>query len=129
MCPWYNQQHRRKIMNRIPFIKTAMGINVIMNGENRLIPVDHEHHDTILAGLRAGNFAIVALLDELKNKMEDFSGVDFQLVHGELLFRGNPYPNKFITDQVMKMLDKGYKAAPLLRFLEKVEQNPNPQSV
>jgi len=116
-------------MNRVPFIKTAMGINVILNGENRLIPVDHEHHDTILAGLRAGNFEILSLLDELQRKIADFDGVDFQLSHGELLFRGKPYPNKFITEHVMKMLDKGYKAAPLLRCLEKVEQNPHPESI
>ncbi len=116
-------------MNRIPFITTAMGLNVIINGESRLIPSDHEHYVTVLNGLRAGNYAIVALLDELKRKIEDFDGVDFQLSHGELLFRGQPYENKFVTEQVFRMLDAGISAKPLLNFLEKVEQNPNPDSV
>lgn len=114
---------------KVPFITTAMGINVILEGKSRLIPKDHQHHDTILSGLRAGNYEVVSLLDEMKKKIEDFDGVDFQLSHGELLYRGKPYENTFVTRQVMTMLDKGYKAQPLLNFLSKVEQNPHPESV
>lgn len=116
-------------MNKIPFITTALGVNIIKDGKSLLVPNDHKHYQTILDGLRAGNFEVVELLDEMKKKIQDFDGVDFQIVHGELLYRGNPYPNKFVTDQVLKMLEKGFKAAPLIRFLEKVEQNPNPASV
>lgn len=116
-------------MNKVPFITTSAGINVIINGENRLIPKDHEHHDTILNGLRAGNSDVVNLLDELKRKIEDFDGVDFQLSHGELLYRGQAYDNQVVIDHVMRMLDAGIKAKPLLNFLEKVNNNPNPESV
>jgi len=116
-------------MKRVPFITTAMGINVILEGKSRLIPHDHKHHDKILEGLRAGNFEIVHLLDELKRNIENFDGVDFQLVHGELMYHGQPYENEAVVKQVMKMLEKGYKSKPLLNLLEKVSQHSNPDSV
>ena len=120
-------------MNRIPFITTALGLNIILNNESRLVPTDHEHYQTILDGLRAGNFEVVNLIDEKKNKLKEFIGeineVDFQISHGELLHRGKPYENEVVTKQIFDMIDKGYSPQPLVRLLEKVESNPNPNSV
>ena len=75
------------------FITTAAGLNVIVEGENRVVPKDHKSYNEILAGLKAGDFSVVNLLDEFKKAVEDFDGVDFQIVAGELLYRGQPYDN------------------------------------
>jgi hypothetical protein len=116
-------------MSKIPFITTALGVNAIINGENVLIPKDHKNYETIIACLKVGDTNVVNLINEFKLKIQDFDGVDFQVVNGELLFRGKPYTNNVIIDHINKMVEKGYQAKPIINFLEKAEQNPNPESV
>ncbi len=111
------------------WIRTATGINVIVKGESKLVPVDHKHYKQILAGLQANDASVLELVDELKRRINDFSGVDFEILGGELLFRGQPYHNDVLTEKILAMIDRGFEAAPLVRFLEKLEQNPQPESV
>lgn len=116
-------------MNSLLWIMTGDGnINIIVNGVVKLVGTDHENYDKILAGCVAGDSNVINLIDEMKIKINNFDGVDFSIQDGELLFRGTPYSNAVLSAKILKLIAKGFQPAPLVRFLERLELNPNLRS-
>lgn len=116
-------------MNSLLWIMTGDGnLNIIVNNTVRQVGTDHENYAKILEGCKANDSNVVALIDAMKIKINNFDGVDFSIQDGELMFRGTPYANKVLSGKILELIDKGFKPTPLVRFLERLELNPNPRS-
>lgn len=116
------------------FIRSGHGnIHIILDGVSYLIPTDHKNYDIINSAVEDGDIetlrepAILSIAVAMQ-PIADFGGVDMSIESGELLYRGQPY-HRQLGEEILKQIEKGYDPAPLLRFLEKCENNPNRGSV
>lgn len=112
---------------------TVSGLTIYTQGGDTIgVPLNSPHYKDVLKELENANEhseqTIRKILFQKQQKVKDFSGVDFEIIAGELLFRGKPYENEVFTRMLFESIEKGCKPGPLIRFLEKLEQNPNVES-
>jgi len=113
------------------YIKSGQGnIHVVLDGNSRIVAVGHRNYDKIAEALDIGDVEVLRSPDlfNVTSAIQDFVGVDMEVRAGELFFRGKAYCNT-LGDEILKQLAAGYAPGPMLRFLEKCENNPDPASV
>lgn len=90
---------------------------------------DHPHWDEILQGVLSGDLNALDLFDLALTAGKKFQRVSERVTHayGKLYFDGNEI-NSTLGDHIVAMLAAGEEFGPTVKFLEKLETNPNEHS-
>ena len=96
----------------------------------------HANFEQIVAGALAGDEKVVDLFDLAKTaaarfdalKFENLAGSERVTVSGGRVYLDGDEVDNSLTKQIVRFIKEGEDFAPLVRFFEKVQQNPNEHS-
>lgn len=127
-------------MNTIAIMPTASGLTMSLPGKDKPIALSasHKNYEEILEILRSGTgeeqaAQILELLEGPARKLEEALR-DSELsetVHvkdGVVTYKGKPLDN-YVTKKILEFLRAGFPVSPVVKFLEKLMQNPIPRVV
>lgn len=121
-------------MTALPYslveIAGQKNITVFVDGEVYVASDRHPNFDAILANARDGVKAVTDLFDVAKTVNLRFQRLSADVVVNgeEILYRGEPVKTPLAT-QILRFLDEQVQDfAPLVKFLEKIQANPNAHS-
>lgn len=108
----------------VPYIFTPSAITVVLDGRTHVVPASAPNFSDLKAGLRknADEAAIKRILN-IKAYVAQLSEGRAEIVDGSLYFDGAPLAG-VLAERVAQMFAEGFGVLPLLRFLNRVAQNP-----
>jgi hypothetical protein len=108
-------------------ITPGTGITAVINGETHTITSDNASYGEVLGAIKAGEDPLyIADLFRTANAVKRYSKGAFEVSAdgATLLFRGEEIRN-VVVDRIFLFMREGLPVDPLLRFLEKLLNNPS----
>lgn len=124
-------------MSKLAFIATRDGISAVIDGETLTITSDNPTYSQVLDAIKARETpARIAELFRTANAVRSYmaTGTDtaatgkVEVINGEVRYQGETLHN-IVVDRILQFMTDGLPADPLLRFLEKLLQNPSRRSI
>lgn len=112
----------------LPFIMSKDAITVMVNGTATTVREGQVNFAALREALRAKDWDRVAQLATPAKAIETFAQGSVQVSHGQVLLNGSPVSNA-VTRRILEMVGEGFDADPLMRFLERLMQNPSRTAV
>lgn len=116
-----------------PFIKTAGGFSVIIDGVPYSVSESHQNYRQLLTAVGdsnkesfINNLNIEVKVNRALSKSEVLGKVEVK--DGEVLFNGKAVDN-VITKRILEFVDGGLPFKPLVAFLENIMANPSKRSI
>ncbi len=121
-------------MAKFSFVDNDEGFKVVtafVGGELKTVTNEHPHFETICAKLIAGDEENISeLFDPVEKISTAFAKVGEQVAikDGRVLFEGEEVVG-LVSDHILRFFDQGVEDyAPIVKFLEKINQNPQSES-
>ena len=106
-------------------------VTAFIDGDLKTITSDHPYFDEVFNRLKVGNEeGLAELFDPAEKISRAFAKVSEQVAikDGRVLFEGEEVRG-LISDHILKFYDQGLEDyAPIVKFLEKIKQNPQEES-
>lgn len=112
---------------KLSYIVTSSGITAIINGETHTITNDNASYNEVLSAIRAGKHPFdIADLFRTANAVKRYSKGAFEVDDdgATLTYNGEEIRN-VIVDRIFLFMKEGLPVDPLLRFLERLLNNPS----
>lgn len=116
----------------IPYIQTKTGVLVYIKGAPFEVDQTQPHYQEVVDLLKQDSpdqadqidAAINRALNAVKAAVIASPTSGVTLDNGVVSYNGEPLHNS-LTDRIIRMVDEGFKVDSLVRFLEKLQQNPS----
>lgn len=131
LAPFPQQPDTRAITQmRVPSIVTPRSVTVFVNGKTYVANSDHPNFEAVRAALKAENHDPQAIIDliDIKRAVEAQSGGLVQ-IKGNTVYYGGKAVHSTLTTRMVDMLSEGFSVDPLIKFMEKLYQNPSKTAV
>ena len=112
----------------IAHILTDHSLTVILEGKAHTIQVDHPNWDRAVQALKNDDPVELAGLLDLAKAVEDYADGNVEVKDGAILHRGEVVHN-VVVDKVLGFMREGLPFKPLVRFLDKLMDNPSRRAV
>lgn len=125
-------KNQTKLKNmQISYISSNGNTNIFLGGEYFAIDDSHKYYREIIEELSKDGDAdpqqIRWYLDQGK-VVETFSEGNIKVVNGSVLYRGQPISN-YCLEKALEFAANGFPYKPLLRFMDRLMENPSRNSV
>lgn len=112
----------------VPYIHTASGLNLVINGKPVAVAKGDKHFDDVVAALKAGASAadITAILEKELARLTAATRLTdkIEIKGGELLFEGEVV-NNTLSQRILAMVDEGFNLTPMVAFMTNLMTNPS----
>lgn len=127
-------------MNTIAIMPTASGLTMSLPGKDKPIALSktHANFEEVLEILRTGSgeeqaSKILDLLEGPARKLEEALrdselSTDVHIKDGVVTYKGKAL-NNYVTQKILELVRSGFPVTPVVRFLEKLMQNPIPRVI
>ena len=110
-------------------IKDARGqYTVVLNNQHYQFDSSHPEFNGLVECVKTGDDEMFISLLEVGTVIENWSEGDFRFENG-VLFYEDEQVHDVITDRIVEMLKGGFDHSPMLRFLERLYQNPSYRAI
>lgn len=116
----------------IPYlINPGKSVTVMLPGQEFTAAADHPKFNEILKTLISpnGDVGVLKSLFDLVKPVADYLGTSgLTIRHGAVSFNGQPVAN-YTTDKIIQFMEAGLPSGPIIKFLERLLQNPSKRAV
>jgi hypothetical protein len=113
----------------ISFIVTNSGtINAVAGGKAYVVPSDHNKYNEIKKAVIDDDAAALENLTNLPKKINAFASGKVEVRDGEVFYMGEAVHNA-VSSRIVSLMEQGFPFEPMLKFLEKLMENPSRRSV
>lgn len=114
--------------NRINWLITDQNVTVNYNGQTHIVPRADGLADRLIAAIKAEKWVDVPNLVSAAKRIEKFSEGAFTVQDGDILVNGVRAPAA-LGQKILRFSNDGLPYKPLVRFAEKLQQNPSYRAV
>ena len=115
-------------MNVPPHILTDHSLTVILDGQAHTIQKDHPSWNNALAALKQGDTEKLMGALDLAKAVQDYADGNVEVKDGAVYHRGEITDN-VVVDKILDFMRKDLPFQPLVRFLDKLLDNPSRRAV
>jgi hypothetical protein len=112
----------------IAHILTDNSLTVILEGKAHTIQVDHPNWDAAIEALKSEDADKLASLLDLAKAVKDYVDGNVEIKDGAVI-RGGEVVHNVVVDKILDFMRKDLPFVPLLRFLDKLMENPSRRAV
>lgn len=109
-------------------IITPTSITVLIDGIPHVADASHPNFDRIGDAIRAGDWDTVPDLIDIERAVKDFVDGDLSVSSGVVYYQDEPLHNA-ATERLISLMAQGYTCEPILEFLKRIVNNPDPRAV
>jgi len=112
-----------------PYILSNGVLNIVIDGQPRVVTEDHRYYTKILDSLKnGGDESTILKLVDLKRGIQDFVEGAIEVKDGVLFYKDEELANS-MTTRILNMLEEGYDGKPMINFLANLMSNPSMTAV
>ena len=112
----------------IPWTITEQNVVVSFDGQTHIVKRSEALADRLIEAVKAGRIDEIPTLVSKAKQVEVYSDGTFTVRDGRVLVNGVPAP-EVLSNKILRFSDEGLPYEPLVRFAEKLQQNPSYRSV
>lgn len=114
----------------LPYVLTDKTLSVLVDCRSVIIPRSHANFDRILTAINDNDLSAVKALMDVKQAVSDFTSGRIEIRDRVLYFKGRELDTS-LTRKIVEFVAAGddQLADPLMRFLDKVMENPSHRAV
>lgn len=112
----------------IPYIMTGESLTVIINGKSLTMNSDNPSFKDTLKALKNEDYIKVEQLFDTSHAIKDYVDGNIEVKDGVLYYKGDAVHN-YCVDKIIEFMSEELPYEPLLRFFEKLMENPSRRSV
>jgi hypothetical protein len=113
---------------KIPYILTDRSLTIVLNDEPKTITSENPVWNDAITAIREGRFdALTEILDKSK-AIARFSHGKIEVRDGLVTYAGEEIHN-IVVDRILNFIKNGLPYEPLVKFLDKLMQNPSRRAV
>ena len=114
--------------NQIPYIITNQGVTVVVGGSTKMVSSEHELYDQVVEHLSLEEWEEAAeaidMATVVRKAVNHFASDAITFDGGSVNYYGEPLTGALV-DKIIAANREGVSPKPLLRFLEKLMENPS----
>lgn len=103
-------------------------ITVMMNGTSHTIASDHKKFEEIKQAIKENNLELVEALINVKKSLINYTHGKILITDDVVTYDGHVIKSSLV-DRIIHMMQEGFNADSMLKFLENLMQNPSHQAV
>jgi hypothetical protein len=111
-----------------PFILTESSLTVVINGKAQTMNKDHVNWDHAVAAVKAEEFDKLEDLFDIGRAVPSYSDGKVTVDHGVVYYDGEEIHNH-VVDRLLDFMREGLPYGPLVRFLDKLMENPSRRAI
>ena len=111
----------------IPFILSTDFITVVSENKPFTVYANDGRFVKLKEAIKAKNWALVPEIISLPKAIALFSAGKVQVFEGEITYNGKPIHNS-LTARILEFIKEGFPFEPLVRFMDKLMENPSERS-
>jgi len=111
-----------------PFILTESSLTVVINGKAQTMNNDHVNWDAAVAAVKAEEFDDLEDLFDIAKAVPNYSNGNITVDHGVVYHEGEEVDNH-VVDRLLDFMRDGLPYEPLVRFLDKLMENPSRRAI
>ena len=115
-------------MQKPPYIITDNSIVIILEGQSLTMEKTHANWNAVMAAIAAEDWNALPTLFDLAAAVEDYAEGNVEVKDGAIYHRDEIVHN-VVVDKVLDFMRDGLPFKPLLRFLDKLMENPSRRAV
>ena len=115
-------------MQKPPNIITDNSIVIILEGQSLTMEKTHANWNAVMAAIAAEDWNALPTLFDLAAAVEDYAEGNVEVKDGAIYHRDEIVHN-VVVDKVLDFMRDGLPFKPLLRFLDKLMENPSRRAV
>lgn len=115
-------------MSDVRFIVTPSSISLVLTGKTYNIQKDHPNFDRIKDALRTKSYDDLLPLVDVAQVVREFGQGRVLVENGQVKFNGEVVRGT-IVDRIMMMIKDGFDVNPLVKFLDRLMNNPSKRAV
>jgi len=110
------------------WIKTEDSLTAVIDNKSYTLRKEHPNYRTVIQAIKdgRGEEEIIKLMDVMQS-VADFAGDSVEVKGGRVFYR-NEEVQGTLVDRLLGFMEEGLPAAPYIRFLENLMQNPSSRS-
>ena len=112
----------------IPYILTDHSLTVVLEGKPHTMSVDAPNFQLAKTALMEKRYSDLPDLFDLARAIEDYVDGNISIHHNQVHYRDEVVHNT-VVDRILEFMQKGLPHQPLVRFLDKLMDNPSRRSV
>lgn len=117
-------------MNKFPsYILTDTVLTYSYGGKTLSLPRDHECGLAALDAIRNNDFEALLLAGDRYRLITAMGVKDFYVQDNDVFLKNGYKIGEHLADRIITFLRQGLPVEPLVKFAEKIQKNPSPQSV
>lgn len=115
--------------NKVPYLIQGKNIIIVIDGNSYTISKDtHIAYGKIVEALQAQDWDALRDLVEPKRAIIDFGAGNIAIDGDKITWKGQPFHNA-LTSRMIEMYQEGFPIDPMVRFMERLMENPSKRSV
>lgn len=103
-------------------------LTLMINGETHTVNDQHPNYTKIREAVRNKDFNVVESLINIGRSITNFTQGRVRVENGSVYY-GNMEVKNVLVDRILDMINEGFDASPMVRFLENLMQNPSKRAV
>lgn len=111
----------------IAFIKTNSGFSAYVDGKTYVVNTQHENYKELVEALRTSDVDKFISLVDVKKAITNYTNGQCTIENDVIMLNGREIHSS-VANKIVEMKKEGFPFEFMLRFLEKLEQNPSAQS-
>ena len=112
----------------LPYILTDTSLTVVIEGKPNVIADTHPNFSKICEKIKASAWDDIPDLIDIPAAIKRFVQGELEVWDNEVRFQGEPLSNA-ATERLLAMMAQGFNVSPLVNFLTRVVNNPDPRAV
>lgn len=112
-----------------PYIMTNDSITVVLDGGiPKQVHSTHPNFDQVKEAIRDQDWEAVPDLIDIPRAVARYANGAVEVLDDGIYYRGEPLHNA-VTERILQMMREGFEIDPLVKFLERLLQNPSKRAV
>jgi hypothetical protein len=103
-------------------------LTLMINGETHTVNNQHPNYTKIREAVRNKDFNVVESLINIGRSITNFTQGRVRVENGSVYYADMEVKN-VLVDRILDMINEGFDASPMVRFLENLMQNPSKRAV
>lgn len=112
----------------IPYIIQSDTVTVFVKNRPHTINKSHTHYDAIVKAIKSANWEAIPGLVDIRSTLVDYTYGNITIEGNEIKWKGETISNG-MTRRILDMFKQGFTITPMIRFMEKVMDNPTKYAV
>lgn len=111
----------------VPCIVTPFSISVVLDSKTHVFTKAHPNFDRVREAVKAKDWDAIPTLVDIPKAINEFGKGKVEVRDGVVLYNNAPV-HGVLTERILDMMGEGFDVNPMLRFMEKLMQNPSETS-